>query len=225
MKKNQLMAMLSIVGVLAVAGTASAQVAGSTNTVGITVTEASQIALGWSVEKSILGKAIYNDAGEKIGKVVDMIIAPDKSVSYLIIGAGGFVGVGRHDVAIPIAQVQDEGGKFVLPGATKDAVKAMPKFEYASDTAKRDQFVAQADQDLAKAKDKVAEIQKKSAAVTGDAKEKFNQKLAVVQQDLKAAEDKLAQMKRASEKKWAEFENDVSKAIARVKRSIENATA
>jgi len=225
LKKNLLVATLGIAGVLSVAGIASAQVAGSTTTVGITVTEASQLALGWSVKKSILGKTLYNDAGNKIGKVEDLIVAPDKSVSYLIVAAGGFIGIGRHDVAIPVAQVREEDGKLVLPGATKDAVKAMPQFDYANDTTRRDQFVATAEQDLTKAKEKVAEIQKKSATVTGDAKAKLDQQLAVLQRDIKLAEDKLGEMKHAGAKRWKEFESDVNKAIARVKQSLENAAA
>ncbi len=44
---------------------------------------------------------------------------------------GGFVGLGRHDVAIPINQLQEQDGKYVLSGATKEAIKALPKFEYA----------------------------------------------------------------------------------------------
>jgi hypothetical protein len=59
-------------------------------------------------------------------------VSPDKSVSYAIIGAGGFLGVGRHDVAIPVNQLKEDGGRFILAGATKDAIKAMPKFEYAT---------------------------------------------------------------------------------------------
>jgi len=49
----------------------------------------------------------------------------------VIVGAGGFVGVGRHDVAIPVTQLNQKDGKFILPGATKDSIKALPKFEYA----------------------------------------------------------------------------------------------
>ncbi len=46
---------------------------------------------------------------------------------------GGFLGVGRHDVAIPVSQIkQQSDGKFILAGATKDALKAMPPFEYAN---------------------------------------------------------------------------------------------
>jgi hypothetical protein len=65
------------------------------------------------------------------GRIDDIIVTPERAVSYLIVGAGGFVGLGRHDVAIPINQLQEQDGKYVLSGATKEAIKALPKFEYA----------------------------------------------------------------------------------------------
>ena len=74
---------------------------------------------------------LYNDKDEKVGKVDDIIIAPDKAVSYAIVGAGGFLGVGKHDVAIPVNQFKAMDGKLVLAGASKGALKAMPEFEYA----------------------------------------------------------------------------------------------
>jgi sporulation protein YlmC with PRC-barrel domain len=107
-----------------------AQVAGST-TLGVTVEELKAVAIGWSAKKKILGKAVYNDKNEKIGVVDDLIITPDRSLSYAIIGAGGFLGIGKHDVAIPVGQFKEDKGKIVLAGATKDTLKAMPKFEYA----------------------------------------------------------------------------------------------
>ena len=108
------------------------QVVGSTQ-LGIAVAELRDVTIGWSAKRQVLGKTIYNDSGDGIGKVDDIIVAPDKAVSYAIIGAGGFLGVGRHDVAIPVGQLkQQSDGKFVLAGATKDALKAMPPFEYAN---------------------------------------------------------------------------------------------
>ena len=109
---------------------AGAQVAGSTR-VGITVEEMRAVAIGWSAKKQILRQPVYNEQKQKVGIVDDLIIAPDTVVSFVIIGAGGFVGVGRHDVAIPVNQLKQEDGKIVLPGATKEAIKALPKFEYA----------------------------------------------------------------------------------------------
>jgi sporulation protein YlmC with PRC-barrel domain len=108
----------------------SAQVAGST-TVGISVEELSVVALGWSAKRKILGKSVYNEKQEKIGVVDDLIVTPDRSVSHAIIGVGGFLGMAKHDVAVPVGQFKGDTGKIVLAGATRDALKAMPKFEYA----------------------------------------------------------------------------------------------
>ena len=87
--------------------------------------------MGWSAKKQILGKPVYNEKNEKVGAIDDIIVTPERAVSYVIVGAGGFVGVGRHDVAIAVERLRSEEGKFVLPGATKEAVKGLPKFEYA----------------------------------------------------------------------------------------------
>jgi sporulation protein YlmC with PRC-barrel domain len=110
----------------------SQQVVGSTQ-LGVAYAELRDVATGWSAKRQVLGKTVYNDGGDVIGKVDDIIVAPDKAVSYAIIGAGGFLGMGKHDVAIPVSQMKEASdGKFILPGATKDALKAMPPFEYAN---------------------------------------------------------------------------------------------
>jgi sporulation protein YlmC with PRC-barrel domain len=110
----------------------SQQVVGSTQ-LGVAVADRRDVTTGWSAKRQILGKTVFNDSGAGIGKVDDIIVAPDKAVSYAIIGAGGFLGVGRHDVAIPVSQIKQQSDeKFILAGATKDALKAMPPFEYAN---------------------------------------------------------------------------------------------
>jgi sporulation protein YlmC with PRC-barrel domain len=123
---------IALISALAVASPAMlhAQVAGST-LLAVSVTEAREVADGWSAKHQILGHAVYNDSNEKIGAVDDIIIAPDKSVTYAIIGAGGFLGVARHNVAIRVSQLKVDGDKLVLPGATKEALKQAPEFEYA----------------------------------------------------------------------------------------------
>jgi sporulation protein YlmC with PRC-barrel domain len=122
---------LAVVGMM---GNALAQqkapVAG-TMAIEITADELLTVAKGWSAKEQIIGEDVYNDKKEKVGEVKDLIIAPDKAVSYAIIGTGGFLGIGKHDVAVRVNQLKMVGGKIILPGATKDAVKAMPSFEYA----------------------------------------------------------------------------------------------
>jgi sporulation protein YlmC with PRC-barrel domain len=107
-----------------------AQTAGST-VVSVSKSELRQIATGWSAKKQILGKDVYNDGGEKIGEINDLIVAPNRSVSYAIVGVGGFLGMGEHEIAVPVSKFKEQMGKIVLRGATKDALKAAPKFEYA----------------------------------------------------------------------------------------------
>jgi sporulation protein YlmC with PRC-barrel domain len=215
---------LALVGALCSATPVAAQVAGGTTTVGISVTESTKIAMGWSVKKTLMGKTIYNEAGQKVGKVEDLIISPDKDVSYVIVGAGGFVGIGRHDVAIPVTQIQDNAGKLLMIGATKDAIKAMPTFAYATDTTKRDAFVAAADKDIAKGKAAVASLEKKAGAAAADAKARMDVDITALQSDVKSAETKLSEMKQANSVRWREFEADVSAATARLRKSTEKAT-
>ena len=128
--KPMKLTVVSTIAMLALAGSGLAQVAGST-TLGVAETEMKEVAMGWSAKKQILGQTIFNDHGEKVGKVEDLIVAPDKKLSYAIIGAGGFAGLDEHKVAIPVDQFKAEQDKLILPGATKEAVKEMPEFHYA----------------------------------------------------------------------------------------------
>ena len=100
-----------------------AQVAGST-LIGVSVTEMRDVSNGWSAKRQILGQPVVNDKDERVGSIDDIIIAPDKAVSYAIINAGGFTGLTKHDVAIPVSQLKLADNKLVLAGATKEALRA-----------------------------------------------------------------------------------------------------
>jgi sporulation protein YlmC with PRC-barrel domain len=130
MKKGIVVALVASVALALVVGAAVGGVVGS-ETIGVAVEEMKALALGWSAKKQILDKDVYNSNNEKVGKVEDLIIAPDKAVSYAILGVGGFLGIERHDVAIPAGHLKVEGDKLMLPGATKEALKALPEFKYA----------------------------------------------------------------------------------------------
>jgi len=116
--------------VAALAADSVAQTAGS-SLIAISETELREVAVGWSAKKEIIGKDVYNDTGNKIGEVTDLIVSPSRKVTYAILGVGGFLGIGEHNVAVPVGGFKQEQGRIVLAGATKDALKAAPKFEYA----------------------------------------------------------------------------------------------
>jgi len=99
--------------------------------IGVNEEEMNTVMHGWSAKKQILGKPVYNEYQQKIGIIDDLIITRDHLVSYVIIGVGGFLGVGKHDVAISMGQLKEDRDRFLLPTATRYVIKAMPKFECA----------------------------------------------------------------------------------------------
>jgi PRC-barrel domain len=129
MRKTVVVGLMGVIMAVA-AGNVAAQVAGST-TIGVPATEITVLTKGWSAKKQILGKLVYNEQDEKVGQVDDIIVAPDKAISYAILGVGGFLGLGERNVVIPFTQLKADDGKFMLRGATKDALKALPAFDYA----------------------------------------------------------------------------------------------
>ena len=126
MRKIVLLVIASLVIAVGAADSV-AQTAG----VSVSTVELRDIAAGWSAKKQILGKGVYNDAGDKVGEINDLIVTPNKALSYAIVGVGGFLGVGEHQIAVPVGKFKQEKDKIVLHGATKEALKAAPKFEYA----------------------------------------------------------------------------------------------
>jgi len=104
--------------------------AADSKTLSVSQQEISTAQKGWSAKKDIIGKTVYNDNNEKIGDVNDVIFSRNNSASFVVVGAGGFLGMGEHDVAVPLSRIKHDNDKLILPGATKEALKKMPEFRY-----------------------------------------------------------------------------------------------
>jgi sporulation protein YlmC with PRC-barrel domain len=128
--KRSLCSAIVTTALLAPAGFAMAQVSGTT-TLGIAEVELKDVINGVSAKRHVLGKDVYNDKNEVVGKAEDLILSRERAVSYVILGVGGFLGIGEHDVVIPVNQFKLSGDKLILAGATKESIRAMPRFEYS----------------------------------------------------------------------------------------------
>jgi sporulation protein YlmC with PRC-barrel domain len=76
---------------------------------------------------------VYDPSDSKIGDVDDMLIDKEGRVTALIIGVGGFLGMGEKNVAIPFSDVRasEKNNKWYLVlNTTKDALKGAPGFTY-----------------------------------------------------------------------------------------------
>jgi sporulation protein YlmC with PRC-barrel domain/ElaB/YqjD/DUF883 family membrane-anchored ribosome-binding protein len=228
MKRIFAAVLLSAIASVCIDGNANAQVTGSSTTPpvgsttsGIATTDTRAIVVGWSTKMGLLGKTIFNENGQKVGAVVDLIVTRDNNTPYLIIGAGGFVGIGRHDVAVPISGVKEQGQRLIWAGAARENVKSMPHIMYAKNTALRDEYIANAEAEIKKAQTLMVETQKKAVEATGELKSKLDQQVAELKQALKAAEEKLAAMKHVAVHRWKEFVQDVNAALATLRQVLE----
>jgi sporulation protein YlmC with PRC-barrel domain len=84
----------------------------------------------------LVGASVYNTNNENIGEIEDLIISSNGTVSTVVIGVGGFLGIGEKKVAMPFSALKAEKGdnnlmKVVIEG-TKESLKAMPDYKYAS---------------------------------------------------------------------------------------------
>ena len=127
----------------------------------------------WRASK-LVGLNVYNDSNESLGSINDLLTDKSGDIKAVVIGVGGFLGVGEHLVAVPLDKVKfvDEpiaytgaagapapgarpssttttGAATTAPAAapkknpwypdhavfsaTKDQLKAMPEFKYATE--------------------------------------------------------------------------------------------
>lgn len=119
-------------GLLACALTTFALAQGAPQAVKETRTDVVQVASGYRASK-LNGASVYNRNNDSLGTVDDLIVAPGDHSAYAILSVGGFLGMGKHLVAVPFADLQIENRKVLLPDATKKSLEAMPEFKYAPD--------------------------------------------------------------------------------------------
>jgi hypothetical protein len=89
------------------------------------------LATGYRTSK-VVGSTVVNDANETVGKIDDLIVTPTEKVPFAVLSVGGFLGIGTKYVVVPYSSLQVRENQMVLPGATKDSLKALPDFKYSS---------------------------------------------------------------------------------------------
>ena len=113
----------------ALAGPALSQ--GAPQTVALVKVDPQTVATGYRSSK-VVGASVVNEANETVGAIDDLIVTPTERVPYAILSVGGFLGMGTKYVVVPFSSLQMQDKKIVLPGGTKDALKALPEFKYNS---------------------------------------------------------------------------------------------
>jgi sporulation protein YlmC with PRC-barrel domain len=71
----------------------------------------------WRASK-IVGLSVYNDNNESLGTINDMLMDKNGNTKAVIIGVGGFLGVGEHLVAIPFEKIKFVNEPVAYTGAS-----------------------------------------------------------------------------------------------------------
>ena len=72
------------------------------------------------------GRDVASANGEIIGEIDEIGMRGEKLVA--IVGIGGFIGIGEHDVALDFDALTWDGEKFVAEGYTEAELKEMPEY-------------------------------------------------------------------------------------------------
>src|ERR1700712_3157220 len=120
---------VGLAGAPAFAPPASAQE--KPQTVMITKVDPQSLATGYRTSK-VVGSTVVNEANDTVGTVDDLIVTPGEKVPFAVLSVGGFLGMGTKYVVVPYSSLQVNNKKMGLPGATKESLKALPDFKYAS---------------------------------------------------------------------------------------------
>ncbi|HEY0569164.1 MAG TPA: PRC-barrel domain-containing protein [Xanthobacteraceae bacterium] len=108
----------------------------------------------WRTSK-LIGLDVYNNNNEKIGDIDELMMQQSGQIELVVIGVGGFLGIGEHRVALPFNQVKfsnEPRGSTATTGAgttsgsgtreypdhatldmTRDQLRQLPAFRYASE--------------------------------------------------------------------------------------------
>ena len=89
-----------------------------------TVTATKAMAGQWRTSK-LVGVDVYNNANEKIGDINEILLEPSGKVTGFIIGVGGFLGMGEHDVLVKPDQIKfvNEPIRTTSAGETQAALQ------------------------------------------------------------------------------------------------------
>ncbi|MBW6400302.1 PRC-barrel domain-containing protein [Roseomonas sp. HJA6] len=82
----------------------------------------------------IIGANIYNEDGQSIGEVEDLIVQRDGGAPVAVVSVGGFLGIGARLVAVPLNELRfaETDSRWTLAGATKESLQARPVVSYAA---------------------------------------------------------------------------------------------
>jgi sporulation protein YlmC with PRC-barrel domain len=92
----------------------------------------------WRASK-LMGLDVYNENNEKLGDVNEIILDKSGKVTAVVIGVGGFLGMGEHDIAVSMDKLKfvEEPARTSSTTATKETTTGTATSPPSSTTSTR----------------------------------------------------------------------------------------
>jgi hypothetical protein len=85
----------------------------------------------------LMNKPVKNGANESVGDINDLRIDSSGKIAAVIVGVGGFLGLGEKDVALPFEQLSftrdGDGALVITANVTKESLQAAPEWKKPED--------------------------------------------------------------------------------------------
>jgi hypothetical protein len=129
MKRVMVLASAAMIGAALLSGNAGAQ--GAPQTIDLVKVDVQKLAAGYRASK-VIGSNVVNNANETIGEISDLLVSADGKQPYAVLSVGGFLSMGTRLVVVPYDTLRFVDKKVMLPGGTKEGLKMLPEFKYAT---------------------------------------------------------------------------------------------
>jgi sporulation protein YlmC with PRC-barrel domain len=85
-----------------------------------------------SLVRVFLGAIVKNPAGETVGDINDLMFDKAGKINTVVLGVGGFLGMGEKDIGVPFSALTiskgADGARMIVVPFTKEALTAAPTF-------------------------------------------------------------------------------------------------
>ena len=82
----------------------------------------------------LVGTAVYNEANERVGDISELVLDGNGQIENVVIGVGGFLGIGEKLVAVNFSDLniarEKNGNARVTMNTTKEALQNAPDYKY-----------------------------------------------------------------------------------------------
>src|SRR5205814_162312 len=82
------------------------------------------------VATNLIGRTVVDSKGATLGKIDGVLVDAAGMVKYVIVGVGGFLGIGEKDVALRWDQLNSQSGDKLIADLTKEQLTSMPGYRY-----------------------------------------------------------------------------------------------